>query len=238
MSVEEWVFENCERLQQLRDSAPANYHAVSEKRKHKLDSTCHVREFIVGDKVWYRIPGLSESLQPSWQGPYKIDKVLGCLSYRIDMNGKLKNVHINFIKQFAERKDSNSTMIKRITTVLDDDCVGDDVTCTNDKVQLQEVAPSAVMKEDIGSWLRDFKDIVRVEPGLTNWVELSINMGDAPPVAQRPYNTPLALREAVEKKVNWLLEKGYIRESQSKWASPIVTVKKPDRSIRLCIGLN
>ena len=73
------------------------------------------------------------------------------------------------------------------------------------------------------------------EPGLTNWVELAINTGDASFEAQRPYNTPVALREAVSKEIDLLLEKGYVRQSQSECGSPKVTVRKPNRSIRLCI---
>ena len=37
---------------------------------------------------------MSEALQPAWQDLYLIDKVLGGLSYRIDMDGKFKNVHV------------------------------------------------------------------------------------------------------------------------------------------------
>ena len=51
-----------------------------------------------GQRVLYRTPGLSEALQPAWQGPFLIDKVLGGLSYRIDMDGKFKNVHVKFLK--------------------------------------------------------------------------------------------------------------------------------------------
>jgi len=42
-------------------------------------------------------------------------------------------------------------------------------------------------------------------------------------------------REAVSKEVDWLLDKGYVRQSHSEWGSLIVTVRKPDGSLRLCI---
>ena len=64
ISVDEWVAENCERVQQLRDEASANYQQTSDDRKAKLDKTSKMREFKVGQSVWYRTPGVSESLQP------------------------------------------------------------------------------------------------------------------------------------------------------------------------------
>ena len=227
--MEDWVRENCERVQQLRDKASANYHSTSAKRKEKQDKTSHCREFVKGQRVWYRTPGLSEVLQPAWQGPYLIDKVLGGLSYRIDMGGKFKNVHVKFLKQDVSKS------VKRVTTVLEDDVVGDEVTNTNGKVHVQKIQLTETMQNDIDTWLKDFGDVVCTEPGLTNWVELVINTGDASPVAQHPYNTPVAHREAVSKEIDWLLEKGYVRQSQSEWGSPIVTVRKPDGSICLCI---
>jgi len=39
----------------------------------------------------------------------------------------------------------------------------------------------------------------------------------------------------VDLEINWLLGKGYIVPSESEWASPIVTVKKPNGSVRLCV---
>ena len=51
----------------------------------------------------------------------------------------------------------------------------------------------------------------------------------------------LALRDSVDKEHDWLLAQGYIRQSGSPWASPMVTVKKPDGRARICIdfkGIN
>ena len=44
MSMEDWVRDNRERVQELRDKASANYHITSARRKEKRDGTSHTRE--------------------------------------------------------------------------------------------------------------------------------------------------------------------------------------------------
>ena len=42
--------------------------------------------------------------------------------------------------------------------------------------------------------------------------------------------------ESVNKELEWLKSKGYIRPSESPWTSPMVTVRKPDGTARLCVN--
>ena len=73
------------------------------------------------------------------------------------------------------------------------------------------------------------------EPDLTPLIEFGMDTGLKDPIAQRPYRTHISLRESVDKEIDWLLSKQFIRESESPWASPMVTVKKPNGTARICI---
>jgi len=124
MSVEEWVTQNIERVQQLRDEATVSYDQISSARKLRKDLNCHIRTFKVGDSVYYRTPRLSETLEPSWQGPYTVQEVLGGPSYKVDVDGKNKCVYVRFMKDAVK-----ITQVKRVTTVLEDDSENDEVIC-------------------------------------------------------------------------------------------------------------
>ena len=45
----------------------------------------------------------------------------------------------------------------------------------------------------------------------------------------------MTLKFSVDKEIDWLLAKGYIRESQSNWALPMVIVPQPDGTAQICI---
>jgi hypothetical protein len=55
------------------------------------------------------------------------------------------------------------------------------------------------------------------------------------PIHQRPYRTPLAKRDAVDKEIDNMLATGVIRPSSSPWASPITLVPKKTGELRFCI---
>lgn len=74
------------------------------------------------------------------------------------------------------------------------------------------------------------------ELGTVAGCELDIKLEDeSKTVCYRPYRLSFEERNVVRSKVNELLEAGVIRESNSRFASPIVLVKKKNGEYRMCV---
>ena len=71
--------------------------------------------------------------------------------------------------------------------------------------------------------------------GTTPFIEMSIDTGDHPPIAKRPYTLALKHYEWARKEIDKLLEAGVIRESHSSWSAPVVIVPKSNGEKRLCV---
>jgi len=57
---------------------------------------------------------VSESLEPAWHGPYIVQEVLGGPSYKIDVDGKSKCVHVRFLKSEVKRAVSWTMTVSQI----------------------------------------------------------------------------------------------------------------------------
>ena len=66
-------------------------------------------------------------------------------------------------------------------------------------------------------------------------VKMHIDTGNAKPISQKPYRTPLTKRTVIEEQIASMLKKGVIRPSSSPWASPVTLVPKKDGGTRFCI---
>eukprot|EP00117_Sycon_ciliatum_P011053 scpid10434/ scgid12689/ Retrovirus-related Pol polyprotein from transposon 412; Protease; Reverse transcriptase; Endonuclease len=71
--------------------------------------------------------------------------------------------------------------------------------------------------------------------GRTGVVQHNIDTGTARPIRQAPRRLPVHQQTEVRDHVDRLLDDGIITPSSSPWAAPIVVVRKPDNSIRLCV---
>lgn len=71
---------------------------------------------------------------------------------------------------------------------------------------------------------------------VTPKVKHIIDTGDAPPVIKRQYPMSPYMLEEATKSIKKMLDQGIIKKiSNSSWRSPMLPVKKPDGSIRLCL---
>ena len=77
-----------------------------------------------------------------------------------------------------------------------------------------------------------FAEDVR-QTGTTPLIKMSIDTGDAWPIAKKPYTLVLKHYDWVKEEIGKLLEAGVIRESHSSWSAPIVVVPKGDCGKRL-----
>jgi len=67
-------------------------------------------------------------------------------------------------------------------------------------------------------------------------VEFAIELqSGTAPISRRPYRMPPNELAELKKKLQELLDKGYVRSSTSPWGCPALFVKKKDQSPRLCV---
>ncbi|KAE9192765.1 hypothetical protein PF005_g18335 [Phytophthora fragariae] len=70
------------------------------------------------------------------------------------------------------------------------------------------------------------------KPGRTDLLKFQIDTGDSQPIKQQPYRVSYTEGEA---EIQQYMELGFVRESNSPWASPVLMIRKPDGGIRFCI---
>ena len=126
-------------------------------------------------------------------------------------------------------------MVGRVTSVFEPDSKEDDILDRYSEVTVSGKELQQKQAQDIKKIEERYTDILIKEPGLTKLAEFSIDTGQHESLLLRAYNTPAALQQSIDKEIDWLLEKGFISPSSSPWSSPMVTVRKPDGTARLCV---
>lgn len=154
-----------------------------------------------------------------------------------DKRQKYRQFHVNMLKKWIQPK--------QIATVLVADEEDMDqlaelpiltLETTSDKtppVMRDDLTPE--QKKQLLEFLDSNADLFTSEPGNTDVLEHTIPTGESPPTSQHHYRVPVAWQAAVKEEVQKLLTLGIIKPSTSPWAAPIVTVRKKDGSLRMCV---
>lgn len=99
-------------------------------------------------------------------------------------------------------------------------------------------AGKMVVSEGVNTILKEFSEVfqeqIQLPPKRTQVHRINL-LPEHGPVNVRPYKYPHHQKEEIERQVEELLKAGVIRPSMSAYSSPVILVKKKDKTWRMCV---
>lgn len=147
-----------------------------------------------------------------------------------------KSIVVNFGASYSEGEMSLnnvaalSVQIKHSSPNVRHFYTKEEISAVAEKADAEEVN-----RKMLGELLGEFADIFSECPGQVRSYEHSIDMIDEKPFHCSNYPIPFAYRDEVRSQVEEMLVWGVIERSKSEHISPLVTVKKKDGSVRICL---
>ncbi len=173
----------------------------------------------IGSLVLRRVPGLNRCLESSWEGPYRIVKLLhpvNCVIKEVDKKSKHITVHASQLKLVGDAS------VYRFVSVIDDPL---EEPRHKHNVELP-MSLTAEQTAELDSVLARYPSVFADTPGLTNAAVHTITLSSSTPVWTPPYSVPVAYRESFRKEIESLLELNIIEPSSSAWSSSPLPVRE------------
>ena len=223
-----------DRLESMGTEAQKNKETVKVQQKTWYDKRTRERSFQPRDQVLVLLPTSASKLNAQWQGPYTVEERVSKVNYKLripDRRKKAAVFHINMLQRWHTPIETGF-LTMRVSDELEDIPYWDDTEDGAAKVG-NHLTQSQV--QELHSLLNMYDSVFQDLPGHTTLAEYHIPTDKGVPVRLPPYRIPHAFREEVHKELKEMLKHGIIEPSTSDWASPLVTVQKKDKSLRLCV---
>ena len=144
-----------------------------------------------------------------------------------DRRSHIQTAHINSLKLWVTPQANLYRLIVADEVERDDQPLG--------KVKMGETALSMEQKVQMDMLLGEFCETVTKTMGKNVETVHTINTGEHQPIRSHPNRIALAWKAQLQEQVFDMVKSGTLVPSQSPWLSAMVSVRKPDGSIRLCI---
>jgi hypothetical protein len=216
-----------------------------EKSKTYYDRSTRDDSLSEGEQVLYMSPTGTDGLTAKWEGPCKVLRKVGDLTYLIESPTGRKPIvrHRNFLKRFTLHVDMNTV----ITAAPDEEELDlaqleywTNLSAQEGTTEQQLLAAKGMnslpqnQKTELMQLLKKYKTTFSEVPGLAKVEPFTIKTGDAQPVAQYPRRLAYHWVDKVKEETASLEKLGITATSSSPWSSPIVPVPKPDGTVRPC----
>ena len=226
-----------DRLQSTCELAQIVLQKSQTRQKKYYDRKTKIRIFETGDKVLVLLPTDSNKLLLQWQGSFEVLERVRGDDYRIQLAGRTKMYHANMLKKYWSREleEMNAMVIEPEESEEDEMSLFTSLQTETYKDVRINSELTEEQKGEVMELLEEFQDVFTDVPGLTNLGEHSITLTTEEPIYSKPYSLPHAMQKEVEKELDNMLKLSVIEPSTSAYASPIVIVRKPDGSNRVCV---
>ena len=107
IDLKDRLSETCDLAQRMLQNSSCRYKKYYDQRKRS-------RDLNIGDQVLVLLPTDNNKLLMQWKGPFRVVGKFNECDYRIDIEGKIKSYHINLLKKYIIRQDT-----ERIQGMLD-----------------------------------------------------------------------------------------------------------------------
>ena len=231
-NVSEWLIGVKLKMIEMAELVSDREKIAKAKMKTYFDKGAKVKTFQVGEKVLVRRPALHGKFEKAWDGPFEVGKVVSPVTYLIKRPGhssRSKCIHANLLRKWVTPVES----VHKVAFVLEEDGECQTPPCL--KLAREGFVPSPGQEKSLQAVLQNFEDVLSPRPGRTNVLTFSINTGDHDPVCGPRWRIPPKWVKEVKRQVDDLLDLGIIVPSVSPWASSVVTVKKKDGGVRICV---
>ncbi|XP_067939845.1 LOW QUALITY PROTEIN: uncharacterized protein [Watersipora subatra] len=233
------VFDLRAKLEDTMELAQKALEGNKQRYKHYFDKKAKKREFQKGDKVLILLPTNHNKLLMHWQGPYNVEEKVGINAYQVQVKGKSRTYHANMLKKYYVRdSEKEITEAAGIGEVEEEEGTLVELYSEKSVGTVKDLKMgeniSDELRKQITDIVKDYTDIFTDRPGNCNLIKHPITLTSNKPIKSKPYTLPYVVRESLREDIKDILNTGIIRESNSPYASPVVLVKKPDGSNRLC----
>lgn len=161
------------------------------------------------------------------------------------MPNRVRLFHANMLKKYWEREGVPEETVLTGAAILEPVDIEDDeiaplsLISAEQTETYQEVEINPALTEEQRKQARqllyEFKDIFTDVPQVTNLGEHDIKLTSDDPIRGKVYPVPYVMKVTLEKELESMLNMGITEPSTAAYASPLVMVRKPDGSTRVCV---
>ena len=235
-SVVSYVLHMRDKMEELADLVKDNMQHAQQTQTKWYDRRARQRTLQPGQKVLLLLPTSENKLVAKWQGPYRVCRQLGPVTYEIEMPERRKTkqtFHANLLKEWHERDQPLSHQLLVRAVAEEDDPSEQFFPSRAAPAELDYSHLTPEQRQELQAVIPEglFQD----QPGRTSLVEHDIRLKDSKPARPRMYRIPERLQPALQEELDVMQRLGVIERSCSSWSSPVVLVPKKDGTIRFCI---